>query len=103
MASGLLGSADLTAATYTTLYTVPAATTASFSVCFTNRSTTMTTVRLAIAATGTPANSEFVTYDFVLQGNASYERTGLVAQTAKNVVVYAAAANVTALAYGYEG
>jgi hypothetical protein len=102
MASGLLGFNDLTAATNTTVYTVPSSVTSSFAVNFTNRNITPVTVRLAICATSTPANGEYVIYDVIIQGSSSLERTGLVAQTGKLVVAYSNTANVSVQAYGYE-
>jgi hypothetical protein len=102
MASGKLGGVNLTAATNTTLYTVPASTTASFSVNFANRNTTSVAVRLAIGSSATPAATDWVFYDVIIPGNGELERTGLVLGAADLVVVYSSAANVTATAYGYE-
>lgn len=102
MASGLLGSASLTAATNTTLYTVPSAKTAAFSVNFCNRNDTSVTVRLAVGTSATPANADWVLYDVVVQGDGALERAGLVLDASKLVVVYASAANVSVQAYGYE-
>jgi hypothetical protein len=102
MASGRLGAADLSAATNTTLYTVPVATTASFSVNFANRNSSSVLVRLAIGTSATPAATDWLIYDVSIAGNGSLERTGLVLDASKLVVVYSSAANVTAIAYGYE-
>lgn len=102
MASGLLGVADLTASTNTTLYTVPTAKTAAFSINFCNRGLTTVTVRLAICASGTPTTAEYLIYDVAVAGNSALERTGLLAQADKLVVVYANAANISATVYGYE-
>lgn len=102
MPSGKLGGADLAAATNTTLYTVPSAKVASFSVNFTNRNTNSTLVRLAIGTSGTPTGSDWIIYDTVVSGNSSLERTGLVLDASKLVVVYSSLASVTATAYGYE-
>lgn len=102
MPSGLLGSANLLAATNTTLYTVPATKTASFSVNFCNRNDTSVTIRLAIGTTATPANADWVLYDVIIQGDGSIERTGLVLDEGKLVVVYASATNVSVQVYGYE-
>ena len=102
MASGKLGGADLAATTNTTLYTVPVSKTASFSVNFCNRNTSSVLVRLAIGSSGTPANTDWLIYDIAIAGNGSLERTGLVLDASKLVVVYSSAANVTATAYGYE-
>lgn len=102
MPSGLLGFNDLAATTNTTVYTVPAATTASFSVNFTNRSNVVGVIRLAICATSTPANSEYIFFDYSLAGNTSLERTGLVAQAGKLIVAYSTVANISVQVYGYE-
>jgi hypothetical protein len=102
MPSGKLGGANLSAATNTTLYTVPVSRVASFSVNFTNRNTNSTLVRLAIGTSGTPSNDDWLLFDTVVQGNSSLERTGLALDASKVVVVYSSLANVTATAYGYE-
>lgn len=102
MASGILGTADLTAATNTSVYTVPTAKTASFAVNFTNRSSIPVNIRLAVCAIGTPTNAEYVIYDNVVNPGTSLERTGLVAQENKIVVVYSNTASVSVQVYGYE-
>lgn len=102
MASGILGTAELAAATNTTLYTAPAGVTASMSVSLCNRSATAATVRVALAASASPTNAEFIHYDMVLEGNASFERTGLVVSDGDLVVVRSSVANVSAVAYGFE-
>ena len=102
MASGLLGSANLSATTNTTLYTVPSAKTASLSVNFCNRNQTSVTVRLAVGTNATPASADWVMYDVVIAGNGSLERSGIVLDASKLVVVYSSAANVSVQAYGYE-
>lgn len=102
MASGLLGTADLTASTNTSVYTVPSATTSSFSVNFTNRNNVPVLVRLGICASASPANAEYIIYDYAIAAGTSLERTGLVAQAAKIVVVYSNTANVSVQVYGYE-
>ena len=105
MATGRLGSADLASATYTTLYTVPANTYTAISVNFVNRSNTTVNVRLSLSATanvGAPIASEWIEYNTQLTGNQVLERTGLIADTGANIVVWASSALVTAYAYGIE-
>ena len=102
MATGRLGTADLTAATLTTLYTVPAAKVASFTLSLTNRSQMAVNVRAALASSATPANSEYIEFDTIVPGNTVLERTGLVLDAAKLVVVYAGTAGISANCYGYE-
>jgi len=103
MASGVLGTpADLTAGTYTTLYTVPASTFAIASVSVVNRSNTPLTVRLAIASASTPTNAEFIEYDSTIAAKGILERTGIVMQAGKLLVVYSSAVNCNALVFGIE-
>jgi hypothetical protein len=105
MATGRLGSADLAAATYTPLYVVPANTYTAISVNFVNRSNTTVNVRLSLSATaniGSPIASEWIEYNTQLTGNQVLERTGLIADTGANIVVWASSALVTAFAYGIE-
>jgi hypothetical protein len=102
MASGLLGFTDLSSSTNTSVYTVPSATTSSFSVNFTNRNNVPVMIRLGVCATSTPANSEYIIYDFTVAAGTSLERTGLVAGAAKIVVAYSNTANVSVQVYGYE-
>lgn len=102
MASGRLGASDLAATTDTTVYTTPAATltVATVSVC--NRNSTAITVRLAVAATGTPAAAEFIEYDVSIDANSVLERTGLVLDAGKRIVARSSAANVSVVAMGVE-
>jgi len=103
MASGVLGTpADLAAGTYTTLYTVPASTFAIASVSVVNRSNTALTVRLAVAAASTPTNAEFIEYDSTIAPKGILERTGIVMQAGKLLVVYSSAVNCNALVFGIE-
>jgi hypothetical protein len=103
MASGILGQSAPSAATNTTVYTVPSAKVATFNVNLVNRGTAVATIRIAVSATGTPGNTEWIEYGAQLLANGGIlERTGIVAEATKNVVVYSDVANVTASVYGYE-
>lgn len=102
MANGILGQSAPTAATNTTVYTVPAATTATFGVSICERAGSPVTVRLAISATGTPGNSEWLEYNTSIPAFGVLERTGLVAQATKNIVVYCSTANTSVSVYGFE-
>lgn len=102
MATGILGQSAPAATTNTTVYTVPASTTATFNVNICNTGTAPVDVRLAISATSTPSASEFVEYDVTILAGTVLERTGFVAQATKNVVVYTTAATVAVSVYGYE-
>lgn len=102
MATGILGIADLAATTLTTLYTVPSTTftVATVSVC--NRGTAPVTVRIALAALATPTAGEYIEYDMVIQPKGVLERTGLVLDATKRIVMYASATSVSATAFGIE-
>ena len=102
MATGRLGVANLSAATDTTLYTVPAATFAVVTVSIVNRGATAVTVRIAISASATPADSEFIEFDTSLSAKGVLERTGIVMDTGKLLVVRSSATSVNAVAYGIE-
>lgn len=102
MASGILGAASPAATTNTTVYTVPASMTATFTVNICNRGTSDMSVRLAVAATATPSNAEFIEYDVTLPANGVLERTGIVAQATKQVVIYASTANASVNVFGIE-
>ena len=102
MASGRLGANDLAATTNTTVYTVPTGKLATFNVSLTNRNSVPVSVRLAIASAASPTNSEWLFYDYVLNGQNTVERTGLVADAAKLIVAYASATGVSVVVDGLE-
>ena len=102
MATGRLGSADLAATTLTTLYTCPATTFTVASVSICNRTTSPITVRLAVATATTPTNAEYIEYDTTIAANQVLERTGIVMDAGKLIVVRSSATGVSAVAYGIE-
>lgn len=102
MATGTLGQSAPAAATLTTVYTVPSAKVATFNVSITNTTSSPIAIRLAIAGTATPTTGEYIEYDTVLAGNGVLERGGIVANAAKNVVVFASFVGVSVSVYGYE-
>lgn len=104
MPTGILGKSALAATTNTTVYTVPASTFTVASISVANRSGSTITVRIALSVTGTPNvdNSEWIEYDSSIPANSVLERTGIVLDATKNIVVYASAAQATAIVYGIE-
>jgi hypothetical protein len=102
MASGILGQSSPAATTNTTVYTVPASTTSTFSISVCNRGTSAITARFAIAATGTPTDAEWIEYDASIPANGVLERSGIVAQAAERVVAYVSAATASVNVYGFE-
>lgn len=102
MATGVLGTADLAAATNTSLYTVPASTFSVITVNLVNRGATAATVRIALSNSGTPSDSDYIEYDVSVTPKGVIERTGIVMQAGKVLVVRASAVGVSAVAYGIE-
>lgn len=90
MATGRLGSTSLGSSTNATVYTVPTGYYAVLNVNFTNTSTSTVTVRLALASNaGSVAAAEWIEYGVSIPPNGVLERTGIVADAAKNVIAWA--------------
>lgn len=103
MATGILGTpTDVPATTNTSIYTVPADTFAVVTINITNRNSATRDVRIALSSTGTPAAGEWIEFDTELLGNGTLERSGIVLQAAKQVVIYANSTDVSAMVYGIE-
>tara|TARA_X000001036_G_scaffold399704_1_gene403558 strand:- start:348 stop:668 length:321 start_codon:yes stop_codon:yes gene_type:complete len=103
MASGILGQNALAATTNTTVYTVPASTHAVVNVSVVNRnSSAAATVRLALSATGSPSNAEYIEYDVSVPKNGVLERTAISLNASKNIVAYTSGSDVSVSVYGIE-
>lgn len=103
MKAGILGEADLLANTPTKLYTVPAETVTTLTVSFCNRGATTAKVTLRIPkAVGD--QTTFYEHEFPLPpaGTPPLERSGLVVEAGRNVVVQSDKALVTAIVHGFE-
>jgi hypothetical protein len=102
MATGRLGTADLAAATNTTVYTCPADTFAVVTVSVCNRGASSANIRLAIATSASPGNAEFIEFDTSLSAKGVLERTGIVIDAGKLLVIRSSAVDVNAVVYGIE-
>ena len=102
MANGILGTSEVPATTDTTVYTVPADTFSVVTLNVVNRSTAPRLVRVALSASATPATAEYIEHDVEILANGVLERTGLVLDATKNIVVYADSLGCSAVAFGLE-
>jgi len=105
MATGRLGTANITTTSDTTVYTVPAATFSVVSINVVNRSSSAAAqIRIAIASSATPTVAEYIEYDSSLVANGVLERTGIVMDAAKIIVVQTPTATPTlsVVVYGIE-
>lgn len=102
MANGILGQNDLSANTNTTAYTVPADTYAVVTVSLCNRSANTAQIRIAVGVNTTPDNQDYLEYDVSLAPNGVLERTGIVLDSTKNVVVRSSVASVSCVVMGIE-
>ena len=96
MATGRLGTANITTTANTTIYTVPSSTFAVVSVNICNRnSTTAATIRVAVSSSASPNPDEWIEYDTSLVASGVVERTGLVLAANQQVVVQISSATPT--------
>jgi len=103
MASGILGTqASLQANTLTTIYQVPANTVSYLNFNIVNTNATPISVRVALAATGTPTAAEYIEYNAEIAGYGVLERTGIALQENKVLVALSDTANVSISVYGVE-
>jgi len=102
MATGRLGTADLAAATNTTVYTCPSSTFAVVTVSVCNRGASAANIRVAVATSATPGNAEFLEFDTSISAKGVLERTGIVMDAGKLLVVRSSATDVNAVVYGIE-
>jgi hypothetical protein len=103
MATGRLGAIDLTSTSATEAYACPATTFSVVSVNICNRTASAVTVSLALATTTSPANGEYLEYQTSVSANGVLERTGIVMDAAKKIVVTAGTANaLSVVVYGIE-
>ena len=88
MATGRLGIANITTTADTTVYTVPSSTFSVVTVCVVNRSSSAAAdIRIAVASSATPAAGEYIEYDADIVANGVLERTGIVMDAGKLIVV----------------
>lgn len=101
----VLGQSDPGAATLTTAYTVPGATSAVVSsITVANRSTTATSFRIAVRPAGAAiSNEHYIAYDVAIASNETKSLTlGITLATTDVVSVYATLATLSFNIFGTE-
>jgi hypothetical protein len=105
MPTGRLGTANITTTSATTAYTVPATTFSVVSVNIVNRSSSAAAlIRLAVSSSATPGADEWIEFDSSLVANGVLERTGIVMDAGKLIVVQTTTSTPTlsVVVYGIE-
>ena len=99
---GILGQADLTASTNTTVYAVPAGKYAKVIINVCNRNTNAVNVRIALAVSDTPSNSEWIEYNTSIPSGGVLERGEIFIDNFRKIVVYSDTSSVSVNVYGEE-
>lgn len=105
MATGRLGTANITTTSANSVYTVPATTFSVITVNVVNRSSANPAlIRIAVAASGSPSLDEWIEFDSSLVANGVLERTGIVMDAGRILVVQTTTATPTlsVVVYGIE-
>jgi hypothetical protein len=105
MATGRLGTANITTTAANTVYAVPATTFSVVSVNIVNRSSSATAlIRLAVSTSASPGLDEWIEFDSSLVANGVLERTGIVIDTGELIVVQTPTATpaLSVVVYGIE-
>jgi hypothetical protein len=102
MADGFISQAQITQYTNTAVHTVTAGRYAEFSVALFNTTTQPINASIAIGANTNPANVNYINQGITIPAKAVWERTGLVANASKKIVVITTANGVNASVYGLE-
>jgi hypothetical protein len=103
MASGKLGSVLLPASVNTVVYAVPANTVATVNLNICNKGTVDVHIYVGLTEGTTWGLEDAIEYGIILGPKDVLERTGIVLQSGKSIMVSTNVANiVTAVAWGFE-
>jgi hypothetical protein len=102
MATGRLAGVDISAGTYTQIYECPLTTFAVVTVSICNRGVTASDIRLTVSDEFPPTLTDYIEFDTSLSAKGVLERTGIVLDEGKLLVVRSSATSVNAVVYGIE-
>ena len=102
MASGILARLDMTINSNNSVYTVPASKVASVTLSLCNRGGVDAAVKVALSTSSSPANGDYIEWNTVIPIGSVFERTGIVMDASKIIVITPDVANVSAVVYGFE-
>ena len=102
MADGFITQTQVTQYTNTVIHTVTAGRYAEFSVALFNTTTQPINASIAIGANTNPANVNYINQGVTIPGKGVWERTGLIANASKKIVINTTANGVNASVYGVE-
>ena len=103
MATGILASETLLAATYTSIYGPPTDTFSVVTVNICNKNSTSIQIRIAFATDpNLPSAGDYIEYDTEILPNGVLERSGIVIENGRTIYAYSTQANTDVVAYGIE-
>ena len=102
MTIGILGQEISVVEAYVEVYSVPIGKTATTIINLVNTGIENTYIKLALSESNTPLTKEHIEYDTMLSPSGILERTGIVLQAGRKVLVYASSSTVVTSVYGYE-
>jgi hypothetical protein len=102
--SGVQGKLDLSSSTWTQVTAGPGSgRIRTISVCFANRGTVPSTIRLAASATPTsPTGTDYLEYGTTLPAGSYFVRSGIVLNNGNGLGAWASTANISCVAYGVD-
>jgi hypothetical protein len=103
MSTGILARGNISSAdTNTTIYTVPAGKTVTFTVSVCNRNTVTINASIALSTSDTPSNEDYIEYNAEIAKYEVLERSAIIAGENTKLVVRSNTANTSVVIWGFE-